>query len=225
MSEWWTYRLSDFLMFAPRTYYRLFELFNAEIWPLQVALLALGIAVLFLAWRGGGTDGRVVCAVLALVWLFIAWAYHWQRYATINWGAAYYAAGFALEGLLLGIAALRGIAIARPRRALDLVAVLLAFIGVIAYPLVAPLSGRPWTQAELFGVAPDPTAIATLGLLLLTTGRFTGLLMLPPLVWCAMTAATLWTMESPEAVIPGAAGVAALLAALMRRRSSPPAGT
>ena len=25
MSEWWTYRPSDFLLFAPRTYYRLFE--------------------------------------------------------------------------------------------------------------------------------------------------------------------------------------------------------
>ena len=33
MSEWWTYRPSDFLLFAPRTYYRLFELYNAEIWP------------------------------------------------------------------------------------------------------------------------------------------------------------------------------------------------
>lgn len=224
MSEWWTYRLSDFLMFAPRTYYRLFELFNAEIWPLQVASLALGVAVLFLAWRGGDTDGRVVCAVLALLWLFVAWAYHWQRYATINWGAVYYAAGFALEGLLLGVAAVRGIAIARPHRAVHLVAALLAVTGVIVYPIVAPLSGRPWTQAELFGIAPDPTAIATLGILLLTTGPFTGLLMLPPLAWCALTAATLWTMESAEAVIPAAAGIAALLVALARR-FSPPAGT
>ena len=33
MSEWWTYHLSDFLLFAPRTYYRLFELYNAAIWP------------------------------------------------------------------------------------------------------------------------------------------------------------------------------------------------
>ena len=28
MSEWWTYRLSDFLLYAPRTYFRLFELYN-----------------------------------------------------------------------------------------------------------------------------------------------------------------------------------------------------
>jgi hypothetical protein len=28
MSEWWTYTLSDFLLFSPRVYYRLFELHN-----------------------------------------------------------------------------------------------------------------------------------------------------------------------------------------------------
>ena len=30
MSEWWTYRLSNFLLFSPRTYYRLFELYNSD---------------------------------------------------------------------------------------------------------------------------------------------------------------------------------------------------
>ena len=30
MSEWWTYRPSDFLLFSARTYWRLFELHNAQ---------------------------------------------------------------------------------------------------------------------------------------------------------------------------------------------------
>ena len=45
MSEWWTYRPSDFLLFSPRTYYRLFELYNAEVWPGHVLALALGLAL------------------------------------------------------------------------------------------------------------------------------------------------------------------------------------
>ena len=52
MSEWWTYRLSDFLMFSPRTYHRLFELTNAEIWPLQIVTLAAGLLGFWLVWRG-----------------------------------------------------------------------------------------------------------------------------------------------------------------------------
>ena len=39
MSEWWTYSLSSFLLFSARTYYRLFELYNAEVWPLQIVTL------------------------------------------------------------------------------------------------------------------------------------------------------------------------------------------
>jgi len=43
MSEWWTYRLSDLLLFSPRTYYRLFELYNAAIWPAQVLAVVIGL--------------------------------------------------------------------------------------------------------------------------------------------------------------------------------------
>ena len=29
----WSYRLSDFLLFSPRVYWRMFELHNAALWP------------------------------------------------------------------------------------------------------------------------------------------------------------------------------------------------
>jgi uncharacterized protein DUF6064 len=221
MSEWWTYRLSDFLMFAPRTYYRLFELYNAEIWPLPLAGLALGAAVCCLIWRGGAASGRIIAMILGAAWLFVGWAYHWQRYATINWGAEYYAAGFAVEGLLLiGFGATGTLRSPRPDTK-DAVAALLLAAGLL-YPLIAPLAGRPWSQAEIFGIAPDPTAIATLGALLLLADRAGWLLIALPVLWCAITAATLWTMETPEALVPAAAVVLAL--ARFRLPVSPPSG-
>ena len=48
MSEWWTYSLSDLLLFSPRTYYRLFELHNLAVWPWHVLAILLGLAVLVL---------------------------------------------------------------------------------------------------------------------------------------------------------------------------------
>lgn len=217
MSEWWTYRLSDFLMFAPGTYYRLFELYNAAVWPLHVAALALGLGLPWLVLRGGAARSRIACALLAPVWLFVAWAYHWERYATINWGAEYYAAGFAIQGLLLGIAAAFGPSLARPSRLGGGLAILLLVVGIGLYPLVAPLTGRPWTQAELFGLAPDPTAVATLGVLVLAGGRAAWVLLPLPLLWCAVTAATLWTMESPEAPVPLIAALLAVVALVTQK--------
>ena len=33
MAVWLSYTLSDFLLFTPHTYYRLFELYNRAVWP------------------------------------------------------------------------------------------------------------------------------------------------------------------------------------------------
>ena len=216
MSEWWTYRLSDFLMFASRTYYRLFELYNAEIWPAPLVGIALTLAILWLTWRG--QQGRIVAAILAAGWLFVAWAYHWERYATINTGAPYYAIGFALEGLLLiWFGMVRdGIRPAFRHDSSGYLGLILIAIAAL-YPFLAPLLGRPWMQAEIFGIAPDPTALATLGALLLAKDRAAWLLPLP-LLWCAISAATLWTMESPEAVLPAAVAVLALGMSFWRAR-------
>ena len=101
MSEWWTYRLSDFLLFSPETYYRLLELYNAAIWPGQILAIVVGVATLVLLGRGGALPGRLLAAILALAWLFVAWAYLYARYATINWAAPYFAVGFAVQAVLL----------------------------------------------------------------------------------------------------------------------------
>jgi hypothetical protein len=81
---------------------------------------------------------------------------------------------------------------------------------VFGYPLLA-LVQRSWTSAEVFGVAPDPTAIATVAALALVRGRIRWLLLFIPLLWCALAAATLWAMDAPQAWIVLVATLAALV--------------
>jgi hypothetical protein len=48
----------------------------------------------------------------------------------------------------------------------------LLVLAIVGYPWLGVLLGRPLSQAEVFGIAPDPTAVGTLGVLLLTaSGR------------------------------------------------------
>ena len=56
----WSYRLSDFLLFSPRVYWRMFELHNAALWPLPLAMLALGIAALTVAILRPQQSGRPI---------------------------------------------------------------------------------------------------------------------------------------------------------------------
>lgn len=217
MSEWWTYRPSDFLMFSARTYGRLFELYNADLWPAQLPSLGLGLALWLALWRGRAWAPRAACALLGAAWLWVAWAFHWQRFAAINWAATWYAAAFALQGALLWAAAAigrgdHGAAPGGRRRGLGLALLLMALIAV---PALGVLLGRPWPQAEVFGLAPDPTVLATLGLLLLLPPRHgpglpIALLWPIPLLWCAVTGTTLATMHAADApLLPAAALLAA----------------
>lgn len=203
MAEWWTYTLADFLLFSPRAYYRLLELHNRAAWPAQLVWLALGSGLLFVAGRGSRHADRIVAAVLAAAWLAVAWTFHWQRYATINWAAGYFAAAFAVEAALLLFA---GIVRDRllpgpPGSRGERTALGMAALALLAYPLAAPLVGRPWVQAEVFGLAPDPTVAATLGFALLAPGRIRWLLLAIPLAWCAISGGTLWAMKAPEALV------------------------
>jgi hypothetical protein len=193
MSEWWTYRLVNFLMFSPRTYWRLVAAYNRELWPLPVATIAVGLALVWLAARRGRMGARIVLAALALAWLWVGWAFHWQRYATINWGARHAAVAFAVEATLLLAVMLARAASPRPARDWTRRAGLaLALGGLLLYPMLSPAMGRPWLQAEVFGVMPEPTALVTLGLLLIVQPRFWPSLAVLPACSLAVGAATLW---------------------------------
>ena len=208
MGDWLSYTPSDFLLFSARTYYRLFELYNRAIWPAQILALLLGLIILWRLHRASLRQGLVVTGILAVGWLWTAWAYLVEHYDTINWAARYFAIGFAIEALLLiWTGVVRDRLLFQPykdwtsRTGMGLI-----LFTLVVQPFIGPLVGRDWRQAEIFGVAPDPTVLATLGVLLTAHTRPPWGLMIIPLIWCALSGATLWTMGSPDAwVMPVAA--------------------
>lgn len=219
MPEWLSYTLSDFMMFSRDTYFRLFELQNRAVWPWQLAVLAVAAALPWLALRGGLSAGRLIAATLAGLWLACAWSFHLGYYASINLAAPLFAGCFGLQALLLvWVGAVRGRVVANRqtpvRKAVGLGLLLFALVG---YPLLAPLAGRPWLEAEVAGLAPDPTAAATLALAPLSR-RPPWLLLVVPAVWSLVSGASLWTMGAPGALLLPGIAVVALAAATLRRR-------
>lgn len=189
---WSSYRPSDFLMFAPQTYLRLFELAHAEGWPWAHAGAALlGLVLLGCTLPRSRRSARpwrlaLACAVLGAAWIVAGAGFIGRHFASIHWAGPGVALAFMLQGaLLLALATSRAVAARAgqapapadrspaprpdpgpeaPRRA-RVVGTTLLVAGVAAYPWLAPLLQRPWPQAELFALMPDPTVLATLGLL------------------------------------------------------------
>jgi hypothetical protein len=223
VSEWWTYRPSDLLMFAPRTYWRLFELHNEALWPAPVLAALAGFFLAGALWHGRIGAARAGLALLAACWALVAWVFLWQRYAPINSAAGAFAMAFALQaGGLLVLSLWGELRIAnRPARRQAGLALLAG--AVLVHPWLAALSARPWAQAEFFGLTPDPTAIGTLGALLcLTSSRrsvriLLGALWVIACLWCAVSAATLWTMGTAQGWVPALAAALAMAVVLRRR--------
>jgi hypothetical protein len=227
MSEWWTYRPSDFLMFAPHTYWRLFELHNTAWWPAPPLLVLAGGVLVALLWRHRDVPAawlRGVAAALALGWAFGGWAFVAQRYAPINWSAEGLALACAVPALVLAALALSKCRLQAAASARYRAGVLLLGWAVVGHPLLAPIFGRPLLQAEVWLLAPDPTAVATLGWLLAVQpgahhARWLGALAWTATVaWCTVSAATLWTMGSAQGWVVAGLAPAALGTLVATRR-------
>lgn len=219
METWLTYRPQDFLLFSPEVYFRLFARVNEAWWPLppiaSLAALALGAAVL----RKVARAAAITAVLLALASFFVARAFIVALYEPINFAAGPLAVLFYAQGALL-LAFSFAVSPSQPRWRMRLGAALWGL--AVAYPLLAPLSGRPLLAGEWLAIAPDPTAIATLGLLFATArGPALGLCAPIPIVWLLVSAATLLTMGAPTGwlvLVVAAVSAAALLASALLAR-------
>jgi len=142
-------------------------------------------------------------------------------FAELNWAATYTGWGFIIQGLLLLGLGFLGWLDREPAPqscTVGYIGLGLGIFALVVYPFIIPLTGRSWGEVELFGTAPDPTAMATLGLLLLPR-RVPWMLMVVPILWCAFSGATWLALDwYPGLIVPAATLV--FLALAVRKISS-----
>lgn len=220
MSEWWTYSPANFLMFSARTYYRLFEAQNHALWPGHVIVLAAGVAIMALVMRPNARSGLFAAALLGTGWLVVAGSYFWTRYAEIHTAGRSFAAAFAVQAVaLLWVGVYRArFEIPAPTSLRGRAGLALLFFAVFLHPLLGVAIGRPLGQAEIFGLMPDPTTVATAGLLLVMSKSPCWLWVIP-VIWSLYSGMTLWTLGAPDAILLPVLVVAALVARLWRPRT------
>lgn len=209
MGDLLTYSLADFVLFSPATYARLFQHYQADLFPMAWIGLAAGLFVLWLVFRGRAHMAAIICA---LCWIWTGWAFHMERYATLNWAALYFGWAFIAQGALL---ALLGGALRDERRG---PALILLALGIVGHPLIGLYSGHAWPDTGLFGSAPDPTAVATLGLALAARGWRRWALAIVPAMWCLIALGTAFGLDRPTLAITAAAGLAIWLALALFKR-------
>ena len=220
MDAWWTYGIADLVLFTPETYFRLFEFYHRDWWPMQLACYAMAVVILLCLWLKPAWGGRAITILLAVSWAWVGWAFLHVRFAPIHWAADWYAVVFLLQALLLFVYGVsrRGVEFEIVNSARAVIGIFLLLGALLVMPTTANLTGRAWIQAELFAMTPDATVLATLGLLLLAKGRTAVWLAVIPLAWCFVSGATLWVLEAPEAMILPAGAMLTMALMLMPAR-------
>ena len=216
MEEFTTYSLIDFFPFSADVYLRLFERLNEELWPVPLVALAVGLAAALWAWRRPG-DVRPVAVALAVAWVGTGWAFFLERYGELSWVGTYLAqVAFVQAALVLVLG--RRLDVEAPRGKVARLGLGLVVWALVVHPLLGPLAfGRPWAGAEVVGLAPDPTTVATLGGALLAREPL-ALVVLPiPLLWCAASGLTGWALGMPTGLVTAGVG-AVVVGALVGRQ-------
>ncbi|MEL6216170.1 MAG: hypothetical protein AAFQ99_10905 [Pseudomonadota bacterium] len=195
MDEWLSYSLADFLLFSPEAYWRLFELMNNALWPLPVLLPAILLVAAIITVKAWKYAGWAVGFIVAICWAVVANVFFTSHYAAINWSVPWITPLVWLQACLV-LVLFPGLRFTTGARYWWLACGIVALS--LAYPIVGLAAGRPLAQSEVAGLAPDPTALMTLGLLALSSLTWrVFLLSILPVCWLLFSAATLVAMAEP----------------------------
>ncbi len=203
------------LPFTTEEFFEVFARYNAAIWPAQVGAAALGLVALILLFRPSPAGSRIICLSLAAFWLLMGIGYHLLFFTRMNTLAYAFGLLFVAQAALLfadGFIRRQVMFRAEPGWRTWLAWSLIAY-GLVIYPLIGLLGSHPYPMTPLFGVAPCPTTIFTLGLLLLSNASWR--LFVIPLVWSGVggTAAVLLAVPQDYGLI-----LTGVIAAMLRSR-------
>jgi hypothetical protein len=200
------------LPFTREQFFDVFAAYNAETWPAAIAAYPLALVALLVAWRGAAVSGRLAGLILALMWGWAGVVYHGLYFAPINPIARVFAGVFIVQAVLFTIHASigRGFAFGSRSRLRAFAGGAMILYAMVVYPVIGLALGAGYPALPLFGVAPCPLLIFTIGLMLWAT-CVRWWLWLVPLFWGAVGGSAFVVLSVPQDWALPASCIAALL--------------
>lgn len=175
------------LPFTADQFFDVFRQYNEAVWPAQAALILLAVAAIGLCiWRRP-YSGRLVSAILGLLWAWTGIAYHLIYFTAINKAAIAFAAVFlAGSAAFLWAGVVKGQLVFTSANTIHRVlgGILLVY-ALLVYPVLTGVLGHPYPAMPTFGL-PCPTTIFTIGMLCLLAAPFPRYVLVAPVLWSAV---------------------------------------
>lgn len=154
----------------------------------------LAIIALFMTYRKNDYSNRFISLTLTFLWFWVGLVFGILVFgpvptvmAGIEYPGIWYLFGgiFAIHGIiLLYFGVIKGtVSYTWKPDSRHYIGLLLILYGLVFYPLVGILTGRVFLEYPIFGIAPCPVSVFTLGLLLWSDARPSLPIMTIPLFW------------------------------------------
>ena len=195
------------------------DAYNAAIWPIQILAYGHGLIAVSALWFRKPLAAQLIQSILALMWALNGIGYHFLFFAEINPIAKGFAAFFVLQSIIFAVSVFAPSDLRFEVR-LDFRSTAgLSFIvyALLIYELLGYRVGHGLMAGPLFGVAPCPTTVFTIGMLLLARGKWVVWLSIIPLLWSLVGLAAALQLRIPEDFGLPVAGITLAVALIIER--------
>ncbi|MEX0807396.1 MAG: DUF6064 family protein [Dongiaceae bacterium] len=192
--------------------------YNLALWPAQILALLMALGAILLVLRPRSGSGHIVGAILAASWLSSGAVYYLVYLSAIDFVSPLFGLLLIVQGLLMAWdGAIRGrLSFSFHRDWSGWAALALVLAALMYEPVIALLGAQDWLAVRVVGLAPAPTMVFTVGLLLLAE-RFALYLLVIPILWSISALALAWFLGIPADLVLPLAGIAAGVLIIWRR--------
>jgi hypothetical protein len=172
--------------FTTEQFFEVFQKYNTEIYPLQLIIIVLGIAAIFLIHIKKNIGSKIICGFLSFLWMWIGIVYHLSFFTEINKAAFGFGGLFVLQGIFFFIELFRNkLHFSFKSTASNFIGYFFILFGLIIYPTISYLSAQTLPETISLGL-PCPTTIFTFGFLMLANKTMSKYLLIIPSIWAVI---------------------------------------
>ena len=154
--------------FTLQEFFNMIASYNTAYWPLPLVTYALGILAAILAWLKSDYASKTAASILALFWLWTGIVFYGFWMSQLSRSSFVFSVLFVIQAVLLVWAGVmqRNLSFNARADIYGLIGGLAILYGMAGYPVIEFFLNRGYPQTLILGMAPCPTTVFTLGMLM-----------------------------------------------------------
>jgi len=178
-------------------FFNTLQTYNETFVPMFIITFALGVIAVFLAFRKSKHSDKFTAAILGFLWLWSGLVFFVLFFGSVDFAifglrlpGIWYVSGilFVAQGILIVLFGVikSSLSFRFGQDRHGFVGALLVVYAMVIYPIVGFLTGFVYPRYPVFGIAPCPLTIFTLGLLQWLDKKTSILVAIIPLIWAVL---------------------------------------